>query len=86
MINSVVSNSPAVELGLVKLIDRDIEEHGHCTIRDKKVLGLLFGITDTCETKMRRLRLFACQHDWTVISRSGSIAVFTRNLKRLTSI
>ena len=75
-----MSKSPSVSLGLIEFISRSIEESGHCTIGDKKVLGLLWNITDTCEAKIRRLRLFARQHDWVVVSYLGHSAVFTPRL------
>ncbi len=62
---------------LVEFISRSINEHGHCTIRDKSVLMMLSGGTRNCEANIRRLRLFACQHDWSVTSHMGRTAVFT---------
>jgi hypothetical protein len=78
---------PVVEtiepLGLVEFIRRSIDNNGHCTIRDNHVLTLLSGGTRNCESRIRRLRLFACQHDWTVTSHEGRTAVFTPLLKAL---
>jgi len=86
MLAQYVSKSPGLSSGLIELISRSIEEHGHCTIHDRKLLGLVCGTAQTVETKMRRLRLFACQHDWAVTSHLGHAAVFTRSLKYLAPV
>ena len=78
-----MSKFPSDSLRLIEFIGRSIEESGHCTIGDRKVLGLLSSITDTCEAKIRRLRLFARQHDWSVASHLGRTAVFKRRLNGL---
>jgi hypothetical protein len=76
-----VSKLPSDRFGLIEFISRSIEESGHCTIRDKRVLGLLWSITDTFEAKIHRLRPFARQNNWTVASHLGHAAVFTRRHK-----
>jgi hypothetical protein len=73
---------PSEPIRLIEFISRSIEEHGHCTIRDKHVLALLSGGTGTCEARVRRLRFFACRHDWAVASHLGRTAVFTPLLKK----
>jgi len=75
--NYVVIESPAVSPGLIEFVNRSIEVSGRCIICDKTVLAFLFGVFDTHETKMRRLRLFARQHGWALASRSEYKAVFT---------
>jgi len=76
----IVSKFPAVSLGLIKFISGSIEESGHCTFKNTHVFDFLWGVADTLEIKMRRLRLFAHQHDWVVASDLGRTAVFTRRL------
>ncbi len=68
---------------VIDFISRSIEGHGHCTIRDKHVLTLLLGASRSSEARLRRLRLFACQHDWAVASHLGRTAVFTPLVKGL---
>jgi hypothetical protein len=78
-----VSEIPVEPLGLIEFIGRSIDKSGHCTIRDMDVLALLLGGTRNCEARIRRLRLFACQHGWSVTSHAGRTAVFTPLLKVL---
>jgi hypothetical protein len=73
---------PSEPIRLIDFISRSIEEHGHCTIRDKNALALLSGGTGTCEARVRRLRSFACRHDWAVASHLGRTAVFTPLMKK----
>lgn len=72
--------------GLIGFISRSLEKSGCCTFRDAHILDFLWGVTDNLETKIRRLRLFARQHEWVVTSRLGRTAVFTRNLNHLMPI
>jgi len=73
-----MSVPPPKLLGLIEFISDSIEKSGQCTIRDRAILGLLIGETRSDEAKVRRLRLFAQQHDWVVASHLGHAAVFTR--------
>jgi hypothetical protein len=72
--------------GLIGLISQSIEKSGRCTFRDMHLLDFPWGVTDDFETKIRRLRLFARQHQWMVTSHFGRTAVFTRGLNYLMPI
>ena len=73
----LVSQSPSGSSGLVAFINHSIEQTGSCTICDRQQLDLVCGEVECGETRTRRIRLFAAQHDWTVTSRlNGRAAVF----------
>ena len=78
----IMNTFPSAPTGLVEFISHSIEKSGHCTIRDGRILGLLMGSRKSDEGRLRRLRLFARQHDWVVASHFGHAAVFTHRLER----
>jgi len=78
-----VSKFPSVSSGLIEFISRCIEENGQCSFRDTNVLGFLWGSRNSCEGKIRLLRLFARQHEWAVASNAGRSGVFTRRFAYL---